>query len=181
MADLDIRLKPVTIEGLNSVIDDRAEILSSLRTPYPLTTAHQDAFFKSLPNRKDLIMFNIVIDSPPNFGHMNVFDDPGIIGVGGLVNYAPENQIAELSVMINKEYHRKGYGTQAVNQILSKAKEMNIKNVYGETYYCSPALNFWTTVTTTLSSIHNVTTNTLKNRKKFNNKFYDSLYFNIEL
>jgi RimJ/RimL family protein N-acetyltransferase len=54
--------------------------------------------------------------------------------------------------------------------------KMNLKTVTGECYKCNPGLDFWYRVIEKYNGHKTI----LPNRKFWNGKYYDSLYFSID-
>jgi RimJ/RimL family protein N-acetyltransferase len=97
--------------------------------------------------------------------------------VCGLENISWENRNAEISIILNPDCQRKGYGTQAVNLLLDQGfNYINLENVWGECYLCNPAVDFWLKI----CKVHDASIATLPNRKYWQGKYYDSLYFNFK-
>ncbi len=141
----------------------RNELPESLRTPYGLTEDMQEDFYKN----------TICNRNSPN-RYWALIDEGVFIGMGGITNIQWENRLGEISLIINPEYRNKGLGEKAVWLILNQAfNYMNLKTVYGECYKCNPAYSFW-------EKLNNVKISDLPNRKFWNGKYYNSLYFSID-
>jgi RimJ/RimL family protein N-acetyltransferase len=99
-----------------------------------------------------------------------------LIGMTGLENIEWENRLGEISIILNPEQQRKGYGEQAVKMLLEKGfNYMNLENIYGESYLCNTATKFWLKMATR----YRAKTRTLPNRKYWNGAYYNSLYFSF--
>jgi RimJ/RimL family protein N-acetyltransferase len=98
------------------------------------------------------------------------------IGMVGLENIEFENGLAEISIILNPEYHGRGYGKEAVDMLLRRGfGDMHLENIYGECYVCNLAYSFWQKI----CEKYGGTYTHLPNRKYYNGTFYDSLYFSI--
>jgi hypothetical protein len=98
------------------------------------------------------------------------------IGMVGLIDISLENRIAELSMQLNVDIGKQGYGTQALIKLLDKGfNELNLENIYGEAYTCSPTIDFWYK---TLKKF-DIGYVFLRARKYWNDEYYSSIYFNF--
>jgi RimJ/RimL family protein N-acetyltransferase len=103
-------------------------------------------------------------------------DTEDFIGMCGLENISWENRNAEISIILNPEYQSKGYGNEAVKLLLDQGfNYLNLENIWGECYFCSPAIDFWKKI----CKEYNGTDAILPNRKYWNETYYNSMYFNI--
>lgn len=145
----------------------RNEWLESTRTPYMLTKEMQEDFYNNvICNRNSTTKYWVVFD-----------DSDDLLGATGLVPIQWENRIAEIALVVNPEKLGKGYGAKIVELVLDKAfNYLNLKTVFGECYFCNKALAFWKDIT----AKYNGTMTILPNRKFWNGKYYDSLYFSID-
>ena len=98
------------------------------------------------------------------------------IGMGGLTNIEWENGCAEISLIINPEYRRQGKGKEAVDLLLIQAfSTMRLLSVYGEVYECGN-IKFWRKQL----ELHTHYQTKLANRKYYDGKMYDSLWFSFD-
>jgi len=100
-----------------------------------------------------------------------------LMGMGGITNIQWENKLGEISLIINPTLQGKGYGIEAVDMLLHEAFDnLGLKTVFGECYYCNEAVEFWLKI----ADKYKGSTAVLPNRKLWQGKFYDSLYFSID-
>ena len=105
------------------------------------------------------------------------FYDPDLVAFGGLTYIQWENRIAEISLIVDPDMVRHGVGSDCVDMLLDEAfNKLNLKTVFGECYKSNPAHEFWFRATQKYGG----TTTILPNRKFWNGKHYDSLYFSID-
>ncbi len=99
-----------------------------------------------------------------------------LIGAGGLVNINHRVRIAEISLIVEPEARKSGYGTDMVAWLLAEAfGNQRLKTVHGEVYYCG-AWTFWQKI---CEKYHAYTTE-LPNRQWWDGKYHDSMYFSID-
>jgi RimJ/RimL family protein N-acetyltransferase len=178
-------LTDLCLEDVGRIRLWRNQDLSGLRTSHPLTEEEQEAFYKNVicnsksPHR----YWAIKIDGEGECLHF--------IGMAGLTYIQWENRIAEISLIIggkvkgdsgmsltiSGDWQRKGHGTEAVDLVLERGfKYLGLKTIFGECYYCNPALEFWRK----MAAKYNAESTTLPNRKHWDGKHWDSLYFSID-
>ncbi len=102
-----------------------------------------------------------------------------LCSVGGLTNIHWINRNVEISLIVNPKMQRKGVGARCVDMLLEEAfDKMGLKTVYGETYSCNPAgVCFWNKVCDKDKAYKT----SLPNRKYWDGKFWDSMYFSIDV
>lgn len=165
---MSLILSRITLDSLLQVLDWREDIMGSLRTSTFITENEQIQFYESLKTRTDIQLFSI-------WGNKNVY--PGLYGVCGFVNMNLINRIAELSLVVNPEFRKQGIGRRSLHLLLNKGfSEMGLRNIYGETYESNPDLPFWEKIIEEKKAYHT----TLPERKYYDNKFHNSLYFNFK-
>jgi RimJ/RimL family protein N-acetyltransferase len=105
-----------------------------------------------------------------------VLKDKEFIGMIGLVDISLENRNAEISIVIDPKKRRKGYGKEALTLLLEYGfNQLNLDNIFGESYLLNPFLDFWYCMIETFNGSDAI----LKNRKFYNGRYWDSLYFNF--
>lgn len=160
-----MKLRSLTLEDMEKVRQWRNNNLEALRTPYVLTKEMQEEFYKKVIISRDAKVRLWAID---------VGDE--LIGMGGLMNIEWENRLAEISILIDPKKWKMGYGSEAVHLILLEGfNNINVENIYGECYLCSPSVEFWKKI----SLKYNAYTTRLPKRKYWKGNYWDSLYFNI--
>jgi RimJ/RimL family protein N-acetyltransferase len=79
-------------------------------------------------------------------------------------------------MIIDPEMHGKGYGGQAVHELLRQGFDnMGLQTIYGECYECNPAISFWQKI----SDKYHAYMTKLPERKWYIGMLHDSLYFSI--
>lgn len=164
----------------------RNENIETLRTSFFLTKEMQEDFYNNIIcNRNSnhryfgIYEYNGIsreglLIAPEE---MEMFANDKLVGMCGITNIEWENGLGEISLIINPEETRQGYGKQSVLILLNKAfNEMRLSNIYGEVYECNKNIGFWKKIIKLLNAYKTI----LPQRKFYNGKFYDSLYFNID-
>ena len=150
-----MKLKPLSIQDMETVREWRLEVPETLRTPYDLTREMQEDYYKNeICNRDsrtrywglwgdiDKVDVTTITDTEPTYAMVTGKDM--LIGYGGIENIEWENSRGEISLLIGPDYRKQGYGTKAVEAILFKAFHfLGLRNVHGECYLSSPAVPFW--------------------------------------
>ena len=141
----------------------RNEIRETLRTPFFLTEKMQEDFYYSLTRNSN--------------NRYWMLSEYGVgVGMGGLVGIEWENSLAEISLILDPEHRRKGLGGKAVAVILYEGfNNMNLSNIYGECYLSNPNIEFWRAMIEKRGAREAI----LPNRKYWNGRYWDSLYFNF--
>jgi len=146
----------------------RNDSLVALRTPFALTYEQQEDFYK-----------NVICDrlSRNRFWAVRDNKNPGnFIAMVGLENIEWENGIAEISIIVNPELQRNGFGSEIIKLLFETGfNNLRLNNIYGECYECSPAYEFWRK----LCRYYKIHTTLLPYRKFHKGRFHDSLYFSI--
>lgn len=156
-------LRKPTIDDVLTVRHWRNTCPEALRTAGKTTAEQQKKFYMKLQE----------VD---NMKYFSAYDGDVLIGFTGLTGIDKENKNAEISLIIDPEQSGKGYGKQIVKMILDKAfNEYGLNNVYGEVYHCNDNFVFWVKI----CAIYNGYTTRLPQRKIWQGKEYDSMYFNI--
>lgn len=125
-----IQLGPVKREYIESYLKwlNDPELTQYLSIFLPLTRMKEEDWVENLKNRKDTIVFGILI-----------LDENGVeklIGNCGLHEIDWKNRVAEVGIMIGeKELHGKGYGTEAMEIILEYGFEtVNLNRIQLHVY-----------------------------------------------
>jgi RimJ/RimL family protein N-acetyltransferase len=171
-----------TLEDCEQTRKWRNESLVVLRTPYELTEEMQEDFYKNVicnrnsPHRYWSLNSKIEIsgaDVPVD--EMEIANL--LMAFGGLTFIEWENRLARISLIVNPDYQREGYGEEAVGLILDKAfNYLNLQTVCGECYKCNPAVKFWDKIIDKYGAY----TTLLPNRKYWKGRYWDSVYFSID-
>ena len=84
--------------------------------------------------RYDDKALNFIFDNPKTCHAIGLYDDDKLIGWGAYrtnwYRHSKEKGVEISSIVINKNYRRKGLGTVILNKIISKLKENKIKNIF---------------------------------------------------
>lgn len=143
----------------------RNQCLYSLRTPFELTIEMQQEFYK-----------NVVCDRKANARYWAIYDGDKLVGMTGLENIEYINRRAEISLIINPDYHDRGYGSEAFEMLLDKGfNQLGLNNIWGECYESNPAIGFWRKMILKYGGY----STTIIETKFFNGKFHDSLWFSF--
>ncbi len=165
--------KSLSLPDLEQVRRWRNDIMASLRTPFLLTEEMQEQFYvEVICNRQaNARYWGIWIEADPENQTEEAF-----IGLTGIENIQWENRIGEIALIISPDAYGMGYGTEATKILLDKGfNYLNLENIYGECYLCSPAIAFWTHMVEKFGNYQTL----IPNRKYFEGKYYDGLYFNF--
>lgn len=160
-----LTLKPLSLADCEQVRLWRNEDISFLRTSRMLTQEEQEDFYADL-----------VCAQHSKCRYLGIHEGLDFVGMGGLVNISWENSHAEISIIIDPLKRRQKIGAKAVSMILAHGfGRLNLHNIYGECYACSPYMAFWEEMIREYQAYDT----TLPQRKYWNGKYYDSLYFNF--
>ncbi len=165
--------KVLSIPDLEEVRVWRNDIMASLRTPFLLTEEMQQEFYVNVVcNRSSNARYwGIWIEGDPDNQTEETF-----IGLTGIENIQWENRIGEIALIISPDSYGMGYGTEAVKMLLDQGfNYLNLNNIFGECYLCSPAIEFWINLVDKWEGYKTM----LPNRKYFEGKYHDGLYFNF--
>lgn len=178
-----MKFKALSLPDLEQVRQWRNECLEALRTPFLLTKEMQEEFYKDIicNRHANARYWGVWVDEKVTMSMVKPMPDVEVdgeifIGMTGLENISWENRLAEISIMLNPGYHRKGYGKKAVELLLDQGfNYLNLENIYGECYACNPALIFWFKII----EKYNADIVLLPNRKYYNGQYFSGTYFNI--
>jgi len=166
-------LKSPTIELFEKVRCWRNNCLETLRTPFMLTKEMQKEYANQVLTNRNLNCkwWGLYDDE------LTIFEYISGIGIGGIENISWENRNGEISLIINPDLRRKGYGIKAVELILDQGfNYLNLENIYGEVYHINyDSFNFWMSI----MAKYNGYATLLPKRKYWNGQYYDSHYFSI--
>jgi RimJ/RimL family protein N-acetyltransferase len=161
-----LRLDALTKEACEIIRQERNNDISGLRTSFFLTREMQEDFYN-----------NVVCNRNSNHRYFAIKMKNELIGMGGITNIEWENGLAEISLFIRKKYQHLGHGTRAVHELLEHGfNNMGLLNIYGETYLCSKAVDFWYKIIQKYEMYVTI----LPQRKFFLGECYDSIYFSID-
>ena len=179
-----MKLRPLTLSDCEQVRQWRNDCLQALRTPFLLTQEQQEQFYFDVvcSRQANARYWGIIEPEETDYikrdstGLMVPVLNDKLIGMAGLENISWENRLAEISIILNPEYQGKGHGEKAVDLLLDQGfNYLNLENIFGECYLCNPVVEFWKKV----AQKYNAVCCHLPNRKYWQGKYYDSLYFNI--
>lgn len=150
---------------------NRDDVIDTLRTPYRLTEAMQETFYREhVSNPRSPHRYFAV--------HHTASARPGIVACVGLTDISPENRIAEISLIVDPARRHAGHGRAAVQLVMVEARDrLNLKTVFGETYECNPAVAFWMRLSSECGGYET----TLPNRKFARGRYWGSYYFSWDV
>jgi RimJ/RimL family protein N-acetyltransferase len=170
-----LEFRPLTESDMETIRVWRHCFMETLRTPYMLTQEQQNDYYQTvICNRDSKTRYWAFYAEIPEFDEEDLYGRKGtLIGYGGIEAIEWENRRGEISVLIGPEFHGKGFGRQAVEQILAEAfGGLNLETVHGECYY-SGAVDFWTKILEDKKAYFT----RLPKTKYYRGKYWDSLYF----
>jgi RimJ/RimL family protein N-acetyltransferase len=160
-----MRLDALTRDNVEQVRKWRNMDLTPYRTPYHFTEEMQSKFYD-----------DVVCNRNAPHRYFAVMDGMEFVGMVGLVDINLENRCAEISIVIDPDRRKQGVGSEALRLLLEHGFDsMNLDNIYGECYQCSPSYGFWQRIIADSYAIHAY----LPNRKYHDGQYYDSVYFNF--
>lgn len=166
-----MQLTCLTKENCEQVRQWRNLDISIYRTAYLITREMQEQFYNDVVcNRKSEHRYWAIMHE------ISEITNSQFIGMVGLCNISLENRNAEISIVIDPKLRRQGLGIEALNLLLDKGfNELNLENIYAETYMCNPDFKFWDSMTVKYKTRNTI----LANRKYANGQYWDSLYINF--
>jgi RimJ/RimL family protein N-acetyltransferase len=157
-----MELKVLKRSDMPLILEERNNVLETLRTPFPLTLEQQFEYYDK-----------VICDRNGTTRYFGIYDNEDFIGYGGLEHISQYNRDAEISVLIFSKYRQKGYGAKAVDLILDYGFSfLNLNFIYGEVYACANQ-GFWKKIIDKYKADNTV----LPVRKYYNGRYWDSLYF----
>lgn len=172
----NLQLRPLSSDNMETVRHWRMDIPETLRTPYMLTYEQQQDYYRTVicDRRSTTRYWGVWADCKdlqPDSECMH------FVGMGGIENIEWENRRGEISVLIDPNKRGKGYGKQAVEAFLGQAfRNLGLLNVWGECYYCSPAVGFWEK----LVELYGAYSTKHPDAKFFDGKLFNSFWFNFK-
>jgi len=87
------------------------------------------------------------IQSDSSIQMYGIYNDNAAIGVCGLTSLDYANRTAEFSLYIAPEYHRKGYGREALVKLCKVGfEDMGLHRIWGETFEGNPAAKMFESI-----------------------------------
>ena len=159
-----MKLRPPTRENLEKVRLWRNDLMESLRTPFMMTKEQQEDFYDTISSGTSVHRY------------YELWDNGEFVGLGGITYIQWENRCGEISLILSPDSRGKGIGRNAVAELYRTAfNELNLNMVFGECYSCNRAMAFWINTTRQYNGNETV----LWDRKYWNGKYYDSIYFSV--
>lgn len=159
-----IILKPITIDDYNLI--KLAEWRNNPKTKPALRSYYDTA----IDYQKD---WAEIIIKDKTCSYYFIFKDSDCIGYCGLDKIHEVNRTAEISLLIDPECWGKGYGKRAIMSLLTVGfMQLNINCIYAEVYLTTENIFFWKKCGFKLEG-------TMRKRKYWNNKYYDSYILSI--
>ena len=172
-----INKQPPTMEDLVKVMEWRNKTPEALRTSRMITVEMQEKFYKRIQEDPNNIYFSFYGKVDYMCEDLEDGTIPEFIGFAGITNISWENTNGEISIIVNPEFTKKGFGSAILDQMLDYAfNYLNLKNIYGECYECNKNLGFWGK----MIKKYEASEAELPWRKYFGGIFYNSIYFNFE-
>jgi RimJ/RimL family protein N-acetyltransferase len=170
-------LRPLELADMEPIRQWRNASLETLRTPFPLTREQQEDWYRSvICDRRGTTRYWGLELKGHVAGDLLIDEDKYLVGYGGIENIQHENRLGEISILIAPEYRGKGYGMEAVELFLHRAfKQLNLANIWGECYTCSPAVRFWERLIAKWGAF----SCRIPARKYWEGVYWPSLYFNF--
>ena len=179
-----MQLKVLSYPDIEQVRLWRNETLAMNRTPFLLTREQQERFYHDVICNKlnnsrywgvweaqdKTLPYDWNPDENPEHELRNAF-----IAMVGIENIQWENRIGEIGLLMNPEYVH--MAKEAIDLILCQAfNYLNLENVYGECYICSPYIEIWQEIAVK----YNAVCCRLPGRKYWEGKYWNSFYFTID-
>jgi RimJ/RimL family protein N-acetyltransferase len=158
----EMKLMPLSRDDAEQIREWRLDFPETLRTSLMLNyDQQQDWYTREIEDR----------NSKTRYWALYIHDT--LVGYGGIENISWENRSGEISVLIAKQYHGRGYGRAAVGLFIDHAfGALNLDIVYGEVYTCGN-VEFWKKI----CAERGAETSTIPARKFWKGKYYDSMFF----
>ena len=132
------------------------------RDPRPTTITQQYEWFDG------------PVSHNPNGRYWGAYEEGFFVGQAEVTSIIWDSRIGEIGIIADPDFRGHGLGKQILAATLQQAfNTLNLKTVWGECYECNDACNFWLKYIKEWSAYSTI----LKNRKYWNGKFYDSIYF----
>lgn len=176
-AKTKIELGPLDALYMDTIRGWRNNTFGVLRTPYLLTYEQQEDFYRKIVcNRNSNCRYFAIKKMIRREGIKNSFFEGSLIGMCGLENIEWENGLGEISLILGPNYVGKGYGKISLSLILNEGFNfMRLNTIYGECYHTNKNLGFWRKQV----KKYNGYEVQLLDRKYFEGKYYNSLYFSF--
>jgi GNAT superfamily N-acetyltransferase len=163
-----VKFKTLKESDMPLIVEWRNACPESLRTPFNITDNMQMDFYRNVISNRE---------SKSRFWGIYVGEKETLIGMCGLENIENENSRAEISMLLDPAYQGMGYGKEALLSLLEKGfNELNLENVWGESYFCNKATVFWFKMALQYKADLSV----IRRTKKSNGRSHDSLHFTFE-
>ena len=157
-----ISLGPLKREDMSQLLEWRNQFPEAWRDPRPTTITQQYEWFD-----------NIVSKSAEG-RYWGVYADGVFVGQVELTSIIWEYGIGEIGLIVDPSLQGKGIGREAVRLAIKQAFEyLRLETVCGECYYCNDAWRFWRKIAIDWGAY----ITPLRNRKRWDNRLWDALYF----
>lgn len=164
-----IRLAPLRKDLVKIAANWRNQDISGLRTPFFLTYEMQEEFYRDVICNRNSCHRYYALEATNKKGSI-------FVGMGGITNIQWENGIGEISLIINPDFRRMGYGKGCADVLFDHAfSNLRLHTVCGEYYHCNVNRRFWAKYLEQNGAYSVI----LKNRKYHEGKYNDSTYFSI--
>jgi RimJ/RimL family protein N-acetyltransferase len=177
-----MRLKVLSYNDVEQARIWRNENMSMNRTSYLLTPEMQGEFYQEQVNNRlaNARYWGIWLE-PQNNDYSNSRKETiaccsceTFISMGEITSISNENRNGEIGLIMHPDYVH--IAEKTIELILEQGFDyLNLENIFGEVYVCSPYLDIWANIATK----YNAAWCYLPNRKYWNGKYFGSQYFNI--
>lgn len=165
--------RPINKADLDKIVDERNKILETLRTPFFLNYDQQDSYYNE-----------VLCDRNSKTRYFIFQNGINSVAMGGVENIEWENSRGEISILVYQGSRRKGFGSLIVDEIIDYGfNYLNLNILWGECYFCGN-ISFWNKyfspkMTEKKNYSIELKKVILPDRKFYNGKYHDSLYFSL--
>jgi RimJ/RimL family protein N-acetyltransferase len=160
-----LTLDTPTLDDMLAALEWRKTCLESLRTTHRITAYEQTRFYET-----------VIANGQAPHRYYALRMGRQVVGLVSLEHVQWENRYAEIGLIVDPGYQRKGVGRLAVDLVLEQAFDrMALRTVWGEVYTVNPHVAFWHAV----CARHGGVTTLWPRRKYWNGTLYDAVLFSI--
>lgn len=139
--------------------------IHAYRTPFLLTAEMQENFY-----------LEVICDrtSPHRYWAVRTPLDMALVAVVGLTNISWENRHAEISIVVDPNKRKMGYGEKSLKLLLAEGfYQLGLNMIYGECYKCSESYKWWDDII----EKYQLYSTLLPDRKYHWGQFWGAIYF----
>ena len=157
-----MKLEALRREDMSKLLEWRNAFPEAWRDPRPTTITQQYEWFDSSVSHSN------------NGRYWGFYEVGHFRAQSEITSIIWESRIGEIGLIVDPKLRKLGMGKDLLLATLTQAwNTLNLKTVWGECYECNDACNFWMKCVKEWNGYLTI----LKNRKYWNGKFYDSIYF----